>query len=207
MPFPSTNVLYDFTADENPLSSTYWNIATGYVNVKALSGYGTPASTPAPGACALWKTQYPANQEIGLILATPPAAGGFLSMLFRSNSVTDYLQPGNVNYEVAWNVVDGLTDYVSLYRTSGGAATEIGTLITINSLVAGDSLGARISGSTIEIWRNNVLLDSRTDATITGAGYIGLYFSDVVTRVDKFRGGDIDEAGMVAAGRMVMGCP
>lgn len=80
-------------------------------------------------------------------------------------------------YQVTMLPVSG-TDTVEIRRTDNGIDTVLGAVVS-QEWAAGDSLGLRCFGSSIELWRKPsggdwTQLATRTDSTYGAAGYVGL---------------------------------
>jgi microcystin-dependent protein len=87
------------------------------------------------------------------------------------------------------------TDTLSFFRVTNNSGTILGSSIS-QEFSAGDRLGIRIVGNTIEAWRYNggnwTLLGSREDSTYQDAGKIGVLLGPQTTiRVDDFGGGSL----------------
>ncbi|MCS6297178.1 MAG: SGNH/GDSL hydrolase family protein [Nitrospira sp.] len=166
--FPRTIIRDTFTrANESP--ATGWTQITHFSSVvhqivsnalKANAGSSVFDSYfTSVGACgpncevyAKWSVKGP-NQWVTLRVANPGAAtdGYYIEIVDHGG---------------------GGADELNVYRFDNSANTLVGAqvLLTFN---AGDELGARMIGDTIEVFINGILIATRTDATYSAAGFIG----------------------------------
>ncbi len=86
---------------------------------------------------------------------------------------------------------------MTLATVTGGVATTIGTIPAV-SFANGNSLGARVSGSTVTVYRNNAVIGTASTGSWAGTGgRIGIWFSGTNNtsagnaRIDNFGGGTL----------------
>lgn len=188
--FPCNGVLDNFNrGDENP--ATGWTIAIATLaNIKVESNLGAPAGA----AYAAWSAgTFAADQEAYFEMSTAPAAATTVGVLLRFNNLNTSTETGYL--------VQQLGTVVRVYRIDTGITfTQLGADIS-KTPADGDSFGAKIVGSTITVqyclsgagcgvegagW---TVLDTRTDATHGGSGYIGAHLDGALPRIDNFGGG------------------
>ena len=192
MSFPTTSVLTSFTgADESPLSEGgAWAgpVESGIAQMRRVSN--TVKAAAASGGS--YRTGLSsADLEAYLDVITLPTAGNGAIVRLRIQN------PGNTTTATCyiWVYIVG-TGFQWYKMTAGHTYTQIGATFTPHTLAAGEQLGASVIGTTISgyygvggAW---TLVDSRTDASISGAGTIGLGADESVTTVlDNFGGGAI----------------
>jgi hypothetical protein len=195
MAFPTTGVLDSFNrADEGP-PMTGWT--TGYKGgtngLKVVSNQcqGNVLTAMNDG---WWNAQqYGPDCEAYFTVITKPLAGDQLEIYGRlqtpgSAAVDGYLARILANA--------GIGARCQLYRVDNGVATSIATEVSgLPDIASGDLYGLEIIGSTINLYRNiggagwNLKMTA-TDATYTGAGYLGagIWNSNTAT-IDDFGGG------------------
>ncbi|HEU0246147.1 MAG TPA: fibronectin type III domain-containing protein [Gaiellaceae bacterium] len=135
--------------------------------------------------CTAWRNnaQYGPDSEVWARLSVLPGDSNQLRLYARLQ------QPGTAtfdSYMLRTTQLPG-TDQVSLERVDNGT---IVTLLTVNQeLVAGDVLLLRVTGSTLEAWRNGgswSRLGVVTDSTYGGGGYVGVGLRGTTGRADDF---------------------
>lgn len=198
--FPVTPILDDFERpDGGPPPSAAWVNAAGLAGpgVSVASGRAL-ATTPEDSNSSSWNTLLPASQEVHVAYAQTPAPGSSSGLSVRMQDPSDHLsdqyytqwyaRPGTGNDEVTiWKrFVDGN----GIYRDQCRACfAPLGV-----DLVAGDRIGMRASGETVEAYHNGVLVASIRDGSepIVSPGFINLYISDGSGDVfDDFGGGGL----------------
>ena len=171
---------------ENPLSDQgRWSNG---VNGGAETGLYVPSiwlACSKSTTCTSWRNnaQYGPDTEVWARLSVLPGDNNQLRLYARMQ------QPGTSTYDsymLRTNQLPG-TDQVWLERVDNGT---IVTLLTIDQeLVAGDLLLLRVTGSTLEAWRNNgswSRLGVVTDTTYGGPGYVGIGLRGTTGRADDF---------------------
>jgi hypothetical protein len=130
-----------------------------------------------------YSTSFPANQDawIQYAIATD-YTGIYLRLQSPATAGADgYL----IELELGTLIV---------YRFDNTSGTQIGPTETVAPLLDGAWLGASINGSTIQPYRRTLdvwvpMGTARSDATYSGAGYVGFVIADVDGIVDNFGGG------------------
>lgn len=164
-PFPTTAVLDNGQrANENPISNgSKWSMPmiSGYYNGQLLSNAITSAGT---GWFAIYWNQFTsANVEVyGTITPT----GSDFYLYWR------VVNPGNASTMTAYFAnFQPDADNIVFGSWSGTSATNISNHpATLNS---GDTVGAKMVGTTLEFYVNGTLVANTADGTMTSAGYIG----------------------------------
>lgn len=185
MAFPVTKILDNFNrADEGPPPSSSWtNTELGGIAV-----IGNLVGSPAGDAQSNWNTSFDARQECFATLKAVPPNGQGISQIVRNVSVS--LNATN-HYEVFWVSQAAANDVAQIYKYNG-SYVQLGADVSLGGEMAVDDvLGIRVVGTTIEVFRNGVSIASRTDGDVTGAGFLGLYFSEESARMDDFGGGSL----------------
>ena len=176
--FPITPILDDFNrADENPIVG-YVPIGRGG-NVKIVSNQATAATSD--GQVYRNSPLSSNDHQAYITVANVGNLGSHFEIVLR-----DYDGVQNFFYEIAFNNGDPWFVY---FRKYTGAFTQIGTNVTIPSIVANDIVGASVGGSKITAFLNGVELTSVYDTTITLGRYIGFGCGDTTLRLDNFGGG------------------
>lgn len=159
----------------------------------STSGYSIAANRldVGNGGPLLWNaTSFGANQEAFVTLTTIDPSGFYQDLILKSQSVTSW-ESGviDVSYDAAGNRV-----IVWTYSSAQGWVQR-GADIPV-TFVNGDQFGARVrSNGTVEIYRNSVLIASRSVSGWTysaNGGYIGVWYQDAASALlDDFGGGTI----------------
>lgn len=194
MPFPSAPILDNFNrANEGP-PMTGWT-AFGSIGLKVLTNQCAPFDTADNSG--YWTTAMTSSDvECYVTIATHPIAGGETAVFARHNPAGGGAYGSY--YQVSHLPVAG-TDTVVIYRVDASVAT---TLATFNQeLAAGNKLGIRCIGSTIEAWVFTSgawkMLGWVADSTYTGAApndKLALYNGGnggSGARYDDFGGGSV----------------
>lgn len=180
--FPATGILDNFNRANGALGANWGgNLFAGDNNLVIDSNQAKPGAEPANNG---WATQFGPDCEVYVDITTYSS---------HTNIVARWSVLGGSpsGYMVA---AHGDVSLIKVYRFTGGSFTE---LITFAQVVeSGDSLGMRVSGSTIYVYYKDVSVSSDwyavgqvIDATHSGAGYIGLYQVHPTTFTDNFGGG------------------
>lgn len=194
MPFPATSVLDNFNrADENPLANGNWTgpIENGNSQLKLATNVVTSAAA-AQGTSYWSAQQFNADQEAFCDISHKTGASGKVQAIWLRVQ-----NPNNASTAAAYIVIAAsLDNLMQFYKlTSGHTYTHLGSDIS-QTMTAGDSFGARITGTTLEGWYlvaggSWTQLGTRSDGSISGAGYIGAEVDDQSGTIDNFGGGNV----------------
>lgn len=184
--FPRTGVLDNASrADQGPPPSSDWTTPSAMTGLKVLNQ--TFGNDVAQGTAGIWNTLFAADQEVYATITTVPGLNQYLTLMVRNQSATAWGDGYYAEFEFTGAGSNGI---VRVYRYVSSVATQLGATITLSSpLAAVQQIGVRVVGSTITIWRNGALVDSRTDSNIAGAGRLFVRCSDEVVRFGDFGGG------------------
>ena len=178
MPFPTTAVLDTFTgADESPIT-TNWTCPL----FSGELGYNRLSNAIAPSALGQFSNGYydiatfGTDSEAWVTITTMGAATDHLTLYAAMINAGAAALDG---YAVRMICAAG-AETVRLLRYDDGSSTTLGADITSESFVDGDGLGVQRVGSDVTAWRRSggvwSLIGTRTDATYTHTGHIGLQF-------------------------------
>jgi hypothetical protein len=203
MSFPTTSVLDTFNrTDENPLANGTWSgpLIVADNQLQVLSNHVTHAGT------SYWTASFGPDCEGYCELVTRSVSADYMAIWLRA------INPNTANlsgYRIVFFMYDP-GDFVRIYRIDNGAATQLGSDISIvPNLVSGDAMGVDIVGSTITaykrvsgVWSS---LGTQVDGTYAAAGNIALMASANVWVGDNFGGGTVVTGALppVPASRMV----
>ena len=200
--FPMTPLLDSFVRpNEGTLSGAgLWDGAISNDNILALTA-NQVQSTAGIGS-RRYSSQRGPDCEAWATLAVKPANGTSVTVALRA------LQTGTSNwdgYECCLTAAAG-TDSYTLRRIDNAVVGA--TPITVaREFSAGDGMGLRAYGSTLELWHAPVAtglwerVGSAQDATYNSAGYMGLRIENTVARFTNFGGGNFDGIGLALGGR------
>jgi len=181
--FPTTGILDDFNrANEGPPPSANW---TGPWRTANLLVVNTNQLARSGGnADAYWNpTTFGPNMEAFATLPVLPVVGAAIlggRLQSPGAGTTD-------GYATSWSPAS--SGSLVFYRSDNAALTQLGATVTSTSVSAGDQIGMSVVGSVISWYLNGSLVDTRSDATYSGAGYIGAGCNDATLRMDNFGGG------------------
>lgn len=190
--FPVNGVLDNFNrANENP--ATGWTIAlSGLSNIQVISNR---AQHGGGTAYAAWSAgTFAADQGAYIEMPVAPVGLEAVGILLRWNNLNTGTETGYM--------VQQLGAVVRAYRIDTGISfTQLGSDISYTP-TNGDSFGGKIVGSTITIYTcasgagcgvsgpGWTVLDTRSDATYSNAGYIGVHSNTgTPPAMDNFGGG------------------
>lgn len=197
MAFPTTSILDTFDrANEGPPPSANWSSAIGALgggfkvvsNACAVDGLGV-----AGAASDYWNVStFPANCEAYFTITTLPTDTNSVQLFARGQQLGDLTADA---YSVAIERDDTLGDTVAIVRLDNATGTVLGTPVSVTFQV-GDSIGIELVGSSIRSKYKPVggswsQLDSQTDGTYTGTGYIGIIADNTAVVINDFGGGAI----------------
>ena len=178
--FPSTGVLSDFTGT-NGTNPTGFTEALGGIQIQS----NTCAGDSIQVNVAVWNTTYTAdNVEIYMTVPTLPS-GTYTVELYIADSGFD-------GYDMVADPSAGTFQIHLLSAGSQGAAVGAAESQAIS---AGDSVGFKKSGSTLQIWYKAAagswtqLGTDRTDSTNSGLDTLAFGIFDTTARYDDFGGG------------------
>lgn len=202
MAFPTTPVLTTFAgADENPLSEGgNWpaNVDTDDADLQILSNQA--AGTGAGINSMYWTTTYGPDCEVYVTVPTV-GAGDVASLVYLRIAGQGTATPDGYQARV---IMDFGSPHVCLInRMDDGAFTQLGANVEDGTWSNGDQLGMSAIGSTLALYRNGTALGTRTDATYSAAGKLGLGCTTTTPRFDSFGGGSIGGGPLVARSRLV----
>lgn len=189
MTFPTTPILDTAVrANEGPPPSANWTTpaaAAGFnITSNKFAGSGV-------GNAAVWNPRtFGPDCEMVLQVGTLPGVGSSFSVAARCKDTGSLATIDG--YTAAYTQQAG-TDIVQIQRLDNGAATTLGANLS-QDFTAGDSLGIRVIGSTIQAWYKSgalpwVLLGERTDTTYPLAGSLVMIGLGTTGRYSNFGGG------------------
>lgn len=188
MPSPVTPILDNFNrANEGPPPSSSW-ITSGSPGHKVISNQC--GNDVAGGGASTWNTQFAANQEAYVTIATkPPDASGSHLLARMTGSGNNWNTDSY--YFASWEAIAG-TDALKLFYFNGSTSTQIGSTVNLE-LTNGDQLLLNVVGSALTVSVNGTSQITGTDSNITGAGYIAIADGDTgnTIRFEDFGGGPI----------------
>lgn len=180
-------MLDNFSQAPGALSANWQSPALQDSGKVSVVGSGVTAGSGGSSS-ATWKaSSFGANQEAYLSVPTLPAAGGFIQLGGRVSSLT----ASNVSlYFVRVTPSRNLWDLRK--KLNGGGSTSIGTFTA--PFAAGDSVGLKLSGSTITAYHELgsgswTAVGSVTDSSISAGGYLTFTLGDSTARGGQFGGG------------------
>jgi hypothetical protein len=178
--FPATTVLDPFNrANASNLGTDWTSPSPGFrVNTSTLEIRG---SAVAP---ELWTGLFGPNQEAYFTFNDVSTLASSQGLVLKHTSATSMIR---VLYHRAAGTVTVET---------GNAVTPLLTIPAV-SFVNGDTLGARVEGETVTVFRNGTQIGTTTAAGYTGGGQIGVWFAGTTNttagnaRIDNFGGGSL----------------
>lgn len=177
--FPSAPVLDSGVgADEGPPPGAQWS--GPLLNANTIQRVSNAFdAVPDSAADAYWnpRTFGPDCQVFARVVSD----SGLISLFLRCST------PGAATlngYRLATN-----SQFTSQFTSyAAGVPTAIGAGFDGRAVAAGDQIGFEAVGDVLNYYVNGVLIDTRTDSTYSGAGYIGIGL--VSGTLDRFGGGD-----------------
>lgn len=198
MPPWTENVLDSFNrADESPIAGNWTGpIAAGIAQLKLTSNALAPNTTFGG---SWWQREiYPADQFAHITISAIGGSGigAALTLYCRAQSVGTSSLDG---YIVTYDDTSGIQ--VRLWREDNGSDTQIGSSFTTGTATAGDKIGVRAIGNTIEAWFAPAgtgvwqLATSAQDTTYRLPGFLGVAMDSAAPSVrgDNFGGGPFIE--------------
>lgn len=202
MAFPTTGILDLFAgATEDPIT-TRWSgsLHAGENQLKRLSGQARHETVITAAGASWYDVQtFGANCEAYCIVATRPNDGNPCSVYARViNPGTGSLSGYRVRLQ---SVAGGANDIFRILRIDNNVSTTLGADMT-QEFASGDSIGIECIGNQISAWYKPAagswtLLGTRTDATYSAAGFLGLEVGSATDDVvfDDFGGGTVIAGG------------
>lgn len=183
MAFPNSSLLDAFTRADAASLGASWGIDVE-ANYPSLAIVTNRAQQAAVFKSNYWLTQFGADQEVwATIVALQSAA--FMRLILRGQN----LGPTATFYYLT-------IDYNGacyLDKQIAGSSSNLSTIGGAGFVAAGNKMGVQVVGSTLKVFKDTgggfaqVGVDV-TDATITGAGYIGMM-------IGNGTGGTLDDFG------------
>lgn len=195
MAFPTTTVKDDFNrANETPIGGNWSGPMFTAENPLNLSS--NQLAAPGGGGNSYWSaSQFGEDSEIFATLTVVPGNANFFNLFARTTNIPT----SPTCYMVRWIYNNAGTDTIRVFKRVG-SSSQLGADIS-QDLAVGDRLGLEVTGNsttTLNVylsvaggsWSN---IATRTDSTspITGAGYLGVEWTDNLGRLDDFGGGTV----------------
>lgn len=183
MAFPTTSVLDDFNRANGALGSN-WTTPTFASSFSISSNVVFGGST---GNIQYYNVAtYGPDFEIYVSVPNLPGSGQ------QCGIVGGALQPGSAitidGYSVTYT--HGAPGTLAILRiTDGAAAATVAS--SSQTLTAGDQIGLKRVGTTLTSYINGTQIDTGTDSTHTGAGYLVMYSTNTTHSFDNFGGGTL----------------
>jgi len=202
MAFPTTGVIDDFTRANNADLGTNWTV------IDSLPGLQLISNAAAAGSAAIcaefWNVgNFGADSEAYVTIATLPGNAGNVDLFVRLTTETGTAD----GYGVEFAQESG-TDQTYAYRMDNLVATQLGASVGAN-FSAGDKLGLEAIGTTINVYRFTASawaqILTRTDATYTTAGKIGILADTTAVRLDDYGGGTVVVASATSKRKALLG--
>lgn len=194
MAFPTTAILDNFTrADAATLGANWTDLVNGFAIV---SNQAAPKVDLVDNV-SIWNVAtYGPDSECYFDVPTKTSNNNHATwLIIRATTLNIATIDG---YAYAAITLSG-TDSFRAYRMDNFVQTQLGASVAVE-LTSGDSQGLEMIGTTLAIYHKTAgtwsQLATRTDATYTAAGYIGIYSTRTSPRVDNFGGGTIGAAGV-----------
>jgi fibronectin type 3 domain-containing protein len=178
--------------NQNPLAAGWTNAVNGGVE-NGLNVSSNQLACTATTTCTAWRSspQYGPDVEVWTRVAALPGTNNHIRLYGRLQT------PGSAAYDaylLRTNQLAG-TDEVYLERIDNGAHTRLATIS--RELAVGDTLLLRVEGTSVEGWLDNgsswTRLATASDATYSGAGFVGVGLRGTTGRLDDFGGRTIGE--------------
>jgi hypothetical protein len=194
VPFPSTGVLDSFARAAGSLGSNWQSPGLQDPATVTIKSSGITGADTGAGSATWSAATFGADQEAYLTVPTLPAAGQFLQIAGRVSNLT------TSNVSCYFLRVTPSTSTWDIREKINGAAS--GSLKTFTApFAAGDSMGLRLNGQTLTVYRKPgsgawTSIGSATNADITTAGYLSFTLGDTAARGGAFGGGNLSTASV-----------
>lgn len=201
MAFPTTAALDTFNRANGALGANWTANPTndGSAAFTIISNAAQGAAATDSGDASYYNVAtYGPNAEAWVDLPTGPNGFFELSVFLRIAQPSAVASTAD-GYQVFITGTAAGASYavdLSIYRIDNAVQTELGSTQTGLTFTAGNGFGASVRGSTIQAFSGTgaswpTFGDSRTDATYTSAGYIGmtLFESFRTATINNFGGG------------------
>jgi len=192
MPFPSTPVLSSFAgANEDPLSEGgAWAKPDSANHGLQLISNAVSATAAATDRAYWTGSSFVVNSEAYCTLTTVPALDTAAGVDVRLKDVGG---TNTLDGYTAW-FNNAAVDEIIFYRRDNNVPTQLGATVTSAAWATnGNKIGISAQDTTITAWWFNGTVwaagGTRTDATYTSGGFIGLAGNNTTFRADDFGGG------------------
>lgn len=185
MAFPTTGVLEDFNRPDGAVGAN-WTTPV-YIDSTTLKIVGNRCTFDPAGGGGGYYNAVGSGGDVGPdceVYATVAVTGADnFSSYFRISS------PGAAanGYTINWLFFSNIC---RAFRIDAGVKTQLGANVAA-PFADGDQAGSDIVGSTLTFYKNGVALDTRSDATYSAAGKIGVLSFSTTTILDDFGGGTV----------------
>jgi acid phosphatase type 7 len=187
--FPTTGVLDSFARGAGGLGSSWQSPGLVDPGTVSIASSGLTIGSAAGASSATWSAaSFAADQEAYLTIPTLPAAGDFIQVAGRLNTLST---SGISCYFL--RVTPSTSTWDLRKKINGANSTSIRTFTA--PLNAGDAIGLQLTGTTLTAYRKPAggswsAIGSTTDSAITTGGYIAFTLGDTTMRGGPFGGGN-----------------
>jgi hypothetical protein len=191
MAFPTTSILDNFNRANEDLTTPWLNWPLVNDNLHVISNeVGVPTSISQGNLYGI--SHGPDVEYYITIRALPPEGGGF-SLTWRQSTTTST----DTRYFLDVNRVAGANnDTLNFGKAIAGSyTTDIGGAINLGlDLAIGDAIGIEMIGSGLTVYHKPsagswTSVGTRSDSSITSAGYGGIFMNQLDNKLDDFGGG------------------
>lgn len=195
MAFPTTSLIDDFNRANGTIGGdtcsdgiNTWSTTDVQASATTMTITSNQLEVNGAGNCYLTASKGP-DCEAWCTVVDPANTGSYMLLLARVKEVGGATWDG---YYLFW-----FPNNWEIRVVTNGSASTLGAVVTGNDLVAGDSFGFELIGSTLKGYRKTggswVEVISRTDTTYGAAGFIGVGMDDTAGAciVDDFGGGTV----------------
>lgn len=170
----------NFNRSNGPIGSNYTDMA-GTTNIVS----NQCVCSTSPYSFFTWTGSPSADQYIEISSVTVPTSPQFTALMLRLD-----LAGGGDWYHLGWD-----DNGASIHRYDDAANTQLGA--TFSAPSAGQTVRFQVVGSTIAVYYDDALITTRTDATYSAAGQIGVFSAGGT--IDNLEIGDPPTATFQAA--------